>query len=139
MIGALTRIPSDEVRRRITAEMTNRYPGLTQSHMGVFQHIDHPPEGTRQTDLAERMQMTKQALGELVDDMERLDLVERTPDPGDRRAKIVKLTGRGWEAHEFTLQIGVGIEAEWSGRMGQEKFAELIVLLQELEQRIFQE
>ena len=117
--------------------MAQRYPGLTQSHMGVFQHIDHPPQGTRQTELAERMQITKQALGELVDDMERLGLVERKPDPDDRRAKLVSLTERGWQAHEYALEFGGGIEAEWSARMGEAKFAQLIALLQELEQRIF--
>ncbi len=136
MIGALTRIPSDEVRRRISAAMAARY-GLTQSHMGIFQHVDHPPEGTRQTELAERMQITKQALGELVDDMERRGMVERRPVPGDRRAKLVCLTDLGWEAHEYASEFGVGIEADWSRRMGEAKFAELIALLQELEQRIF--
>jgi len=51
--------------------------------------------GTRLTELAKRAAMTKQAMGELVDECERIDLVARTADPSDGRAKIVIFTTRG--------------------------------------------
>jgi len=51
--------------------------------------------GTRLTELAKRAAMTKQAMGELVDDCERIELVTRTADPTDGRAKIVVFTARG--------------------------------------------
>jgi DNA-binding MarR family transcriptional regulator len=51
--------------------------------------------GTRLTELAKRAAMTKQAMGELVDECERIDLVARTADPSDGRAKIVVFTTRG--------------------------------------------
>ena len=70
-----------------------RFPGLTTAHMGVFQNIDHPPEGTRQTELAARMQITKHALGEVVDALEGGGYAERLADPTDRRAKLEKVGG----------------------------------------------
>ena len=51
--------------------------------------------GTRLTELARRAAMTKQAMGELVDECERIELVTRTADPTDGRAKIVVFTARG--------------------------------------------
>jgi DNA-binding MarR family transcriptional regulator len=55
-------------------------------------------EGTNLTELARRAAMTKQAMGELVDECESLNLVRRVRDPNDGRARIVMFTraGRRW-------------------------------------------
>lgn len=55
-------------------------------------------EGTRLTELARRAGMSKQAMGELVDECETLGLVRRVRDPSDGRARIVLFTraGRLW-------------------------------------------
>ena len=87
--------------------------GQRPAHSGVFAHIDL--EGTRLTQLAARANMTPQAMGELVDDLERLDYVERRPDPADRRAKLITLTARGRAciraAHVTIAQIEQDLEA----------------------------
>lgn len=54
-----------------------------------------PPGGMRQTDLAARASVTKQALGEAVDALVRLGVVERLQDPADGRASLVVLTRSG--------------------------------------------
>ena len=56
------------------------------SHSAVFSHIK--PEGSRLTDLARGANITPQAMGELVDELEAMDYVVRQPDPTDRRAKL---------------------------------------------------
>jgi DNA-binding MarR family transcriptional regulator len=63
------------------------------SHSAVFAQIR--PEGNRLTELARGANMTPQAMGELVDELEALGYVERRPDPSDRRAKLILLTERG--------------------------------------------
>jgi DNA-binding MarR family transcriptional regulator len=52
-------------------------------------------EGTRLTELARRASMSKQAMGELVDQCTELGLVDRVADPSDGRARIVKFTRAG--------------------------------------------
>jgi DNA-binding MarR family transcriptional regulator len=52
-------------------------------------------EGTRLTELARRASMSKQAMGELVDQCVELGLVDRVADPSDRRARIVTFTPAG--------------------------------------------
>src|SRR4029434_4704723 len=63
------------------------------SHSAVFAQIK--PEGSRLTELARGANMTPQAMGELVDELEQLGYVERRPDPTDRRDKNIMLTAWG--------------------------------------------
>lgn len=54
-----------------------------------------PLEGARITDLAKAAGVTKQAMALTVTDLEKVGYVERTPDPDDGRAKIVRLSESG--------------------------------------------
>lgn len=63
------------------------------AHISLTRNLDIC--GTRLTELARRAEMTKQAMGELVDQCAALGLVERTTDPNDRRARIVTFTPAG--------------------------------------------
>ena len=65
------------------------------AHSAVFQYLDDT--GTTVSTLAERAQITKQAMGERVGHLESHGYVGRGPDPGDRRAKLVLPTDRGRE------------------------------------------
>ena len=75
------------------ARWSQRHPGVRRAHLQLMPHLDL--EGTRITELARRAEITKQAVGQLVSDMEDAGYVERRPDPTDQRAKIVVLTRRG--------------------------------------------
>ena len=66
---------------------------VTEVQMALFQNLDLG--GTRLTDVAARASMTKQGMMELVDKAASLRLVERRPDPGDRRAKFIQFTPDG--------------------------------------------
>jgi DNA-binding MarR family transcriptional regulator len=133
LIGELLRVPAQAVVRHCHRAFTEAgYTGIRPAHMSILQHVDHPPGGTRIGELAERAQMTKQSMGQLVADMERGGLVERVPDPTDGRARIVRLTERGWMMHETAGEIVRGLEAEWATRLGGPKLDRLRQLLKEL-------
>lgn len=70
-----------------------RYSAIRYKHLSIMPHLDL--EGTRVTVLAERMEMTKQGVGQLVSEMEDQGILERLPDPTDGRAKLVRLTAAG--------------------------------------------
>src|ERR1700748_3305048 len=74
--------------RRIL-EIVNRsgFPEIRMAHLHLPRNLDI--EGTRLTVLPQRAEMSKQAMGELVDQGEKMHLVQRQPDPQDPRAKIV--------------------------------------------------
>jgi len=69
------------------------HAGTRIAHIGLTRNLD--VEGTRLTELARRASMSKQAMGELVDQCFELGLVDRVADPSDRRARIVRFTSAG--------------------------------------------
>jgi len=111
---------SEELGRRVEAA---GYADLRPSHGCVFGTID--PDGSRLTDLAERARMTKQTVGEAATDLERRGYVERVPDPNDGRAKIIRLTARGREAHAIGRGLIDDLERDWAERFGEERVAAL--------------
>ncbi|MEO1334258.1 MAG: MarR family transcriptional regulator [Myxococcota bacterium] len=85
------RLLNEESMRRVQANP--RYRGARAGHLAIFPHLDL--DGTRLTELARRMGVTKQAVSQLVDELERIGVLAREPDPDDRRAKRVVFTDRG--------------------------------------------
>ena len=74
-------------------------------------------------------------MAELVAHLERHGYVERMPDPGDRRAKLVRATPRGSEVYAIAREFVAELEAEWAGRIGKLKMRRLRELLEELTRR----
>jgi DNA-binding MarR family transcriptional regulator len=81
------------------------------AHGAVFQYLDDT--GTTVSVLAERAQMTKQAMAELVQHLESHGYLTRIPDPDDRRAKLVLPTERGHEV----IAIAQGLVPELEGQV----------------------
>jgi DNA-binding MarR family transcriptional regulator len=98
---------------------------LTRLHGAVIAHLDE--EGTRATELARRSGRHKQVIGRIVDELEELGYVERRPEVGDRRAKLVVPTERGREAMRLSDEIIGDIdrrEADILGKAGYRDFKE---------------
>ncbi len=98
---------------------------VRSAHGAVFQYLDDT--GTTVSVLAERAQMTKQAMAELVLHLENQGYVTRTPDPGDRRAKLVIPTERGREV----VSIAQGLVPEIEERLSQLLGADRVQALRE--------
>jgi DNA-binding MarR family transcriptional regulator len=96
---------------------------LRPAHTSLFPHIDQ--QGTRLTELARRLGVTKQAAGQLVSDLEELEVVERLDDPADGRAKLVRFTETGLKALHHGLSVLQGIEAELERRLGRARMRDL--------------
>jgi DNA-binding MarR family transcriptional regulator len=116
---------AEEMNRRVAQ---TPYSDIRITHGCVFGNIE--PEGSRLTYLAERADMTKQSVGEVTTELERLGYVERVPDPNDGRAKIIRLTERGRAAQALGLGIIDEIEQEWAERYGAERVAALRAALE---------
>jgi len=82
--------------------------------------------------LAEHLRIAARSATEVVDDLERRGLVERGPDPGDRRATLVTLTPAGKAAGE-RIRAARHAEAErFFGALDPRERAELTRLLRKL-------
>ena len=99
-------------------------------HSAVFAQIEW--EGSRLTDLARRANMTPQAMGEVVDELEALGYVQREPDPTDRRAKRIVLTDSGRAAVNAGIATIQGLEQQITEILGERGHATLRRLLTKL-------
>jgi DNA-binding MarR family transcriptional regulator len=103
---------------------------IRPTHGCVFRYVKGG--GLRLTELAEHANMTKQSVGEIVDDLASRGYVERAPHPADRRAKLICLTERGEQAQAFGLRLFAEIERRWAERYGAERIAALRETLEEI-------
>lgn len=71
------------------------YDDLKPSHSALFSNLG--PEGARLVDVAAKAGITKQSMAAIADELEVLGYIERLPDPSDGRARIIKLSKRGWD------------------------------------------
>jgi DNA-binding MarR family transcriptional regulator len=125
LLDDVKRIGFGELHRRLETE---GHPQIRNAHGCVFRYID--VDGSRLTELATQSGVTKQSVGEFVDELEALGYVERVPDPMDGRAKIIQLTERGRDARRAALRIFDDMEREWAERFGEERVAELREVLE---------
>jgi|SRR6188472_179887 DNA-binding MarR family transcriptional regulator len=103
-------------------------------HGNVFGFLDD--EGTRVSVLAQRAQVTKQSMAELVAHLERHGYVERVPDPADGRAKLVRATPRGKELYAIAREFVAELEQRWTEQLGARKMRQLRQLLVELNEAL---
>jgi DNA-binding MarR family transcriptional regulator len=128
LIGALLRVPSQAIHRRIINELnTAGFEELRLPHMAVLQFPG--PEGARPGTLAERAGMSKQAMNQLLRSLEDLGYISRSDAPEEGRARIVRFTKRGRAAYSKVHDILRDIEHEWSAELGPTRFAQLKELL----------
>jgi DNA-binding MarR family transcriptional regulator len=123
-LGLLLFIPYREMESRVMAALAAAgYDDVTLAQARIFQRIG--PDGSRLTELAEQAQVTKQTAGFLVDQLERAGYVERTPDPTDARARLVRIARRGAEAVPIAAAVVAEVEKEWADHLGERRVAEL--------------
>jgi DNA-binding MarR family transcriptional regulator len=127
LLTQLTRLFQTELFERLVAA------GLEDArvpHTHVTAYIK--AEGSRLTELAAMARMTLPAMSELVDDLQRIGIVERRPDPSDGRAKLICLTDAGWDAMRTARRAIADIEAEYARLVGAEEFEAAARTLDEL-------
>ena len=97
---------------------------LRPAHTALFPHLDL--DGTRLTELARRVGVSKQAVGQLVDELVDMGALERVPDPGDGRARLIRFADRDGE-HGIIhgLRVLAGLERELAAAIGQGRWAAL--------------
>jgi DNA-binding MarR family transcriptional regulator len=89
--------------------------------------------GARPTDLARTLGVTKAAVGQLVNVLEGQGLVERSADPSDGRAQIVRPTARAEKLFQLGRQELDEIEAEWLKVLGPGRLKQLAISLELLD------
>ncbi|MFJ6000004.1 MarR family winged helix-turn-helix transcriptional regulator [Streptomyces sp. NPDC092370] len=93
------------------------FEGLRPAHGFAFARL--APDGATVTDLAVHLGVTKQAASQLVDEMVRKGYAERRPHPGDARARLIVLTGRGRDCTRAAEEAAAEVVREWAAVLGE--------------------
>ncbi|CAA9253079.1 MAG: hypothetical protein AVDCRST_MAG10-2270 [uncultured Acidimicrobiales bacterium] len=119
-----------DFQRRARAELRRRGHDLAPSLIALLPHLDET--GTTVTVAARHAGISKQAVGKLVGELERLGYIERRPHPDDLRATLVVFTDRGAELLRDIVGTIDGIERVYAEAVGTSGLRELRSLLGEL-------
>ncbi|WP_408885652.1 MarR family winged helix-turn-helix transcriptional regulator [Komagataeibacter xylinus] len=100
---------------RLVLDRALRVEGMSMAMMRPLAYLMMLPDGVSQRALAHAMNTDSSALVRVLDLLEDEGLVERRPDPADRRAKTLHLTARGTRKCAALHQICAGMEARVLG------------------------
>ncbi len=92
LLSATTRI-EDTIRQRLREQFD-----ITLPRFDLMAQLEREPQGLLMSELSRRMMVTGGNVTAIVDQLEKEQLVQRQPQPGDRRAFAVHLTPAGREA-----------------------------------------
>ncbi|WUJ71597.1 MarR family winged helix-turn-helix transcriptional regulator [Kribbella soli] len=118
-IGILLLLADQEFVRELREHVAAQgFDDQGRSDGFVFRTLSAGP--TTISGLAERLEITKQGAGQIVDDMERRGYIERRPDPSDARAKLLHLTEHGQAALSTARKFHQAYERRLRKQFGDE-------------------
>jgi DNA-binding MarR family transcriptional regulator len=111
------------VRKRVRHGLIARGHDLHPAHTAVIPNL--PPQGLRLTELAEKLRVSVQRAGQLVQELEDAGYVERSVDARDARAKLVRYSARGRRLMQDVAEVDAALRSELAERLGEAKLAQL--------------
>jgi DNA-binding MarR family transcriptional regulator len=120
VIGAASRAMIAAMMARLTAR---GFDGMTPAFAGLIPLLD--ANGARPSALAQRSGVTKQAMSQLIHELEARGYVEQVSDPADTRAKIVRLSKRGVALRQACFVARKDIQALAAETLGKTRLARL--------------
>ena len=121
LVTDLARLVRSEMDRRINEAGL----GLTPSEARTLIHAERAG-AARQNVLAERMGVEAMTLSGSLDRLEAQDLIERLPDPTDRRAKLVHLTAKANALLDRIEPISASLRVDASRGLAPEVWAQFL-------------
>ena len=135
LVGALLRRPFMVARAHIVEQLHEAgFADLLPAHLAVFQHPG--PDGRSPRDIARAAHMTKQAMNNLLAQLERAGYLHRAVNPANRRERTVELSDRGQTVVRAIRTAVDELEARWRTTLGANDYALLRSLLQRLNQEL---
>lgn len=101
-----------------------------EARAGLLAFIDR--EGTAQTQIVRRARLSRQAVQQLLDELEHAGIVARVKNPGDARSKLVVFTAQGLDVLRDANAAKLQIEAEYRKKLGDENLRAMLSALSQL-------
>ena len=138
-LRSLLILPQDDLQAQLAVRLQRLgFPAMRPAHVQLLNAItggDASAEanhGIRLADLISVLSLPKQTVGDLIDELEELKMVERFPDPDHGVIKRVRLGPKGKVWASEVKRVSAATEAKWATRLGSKKMKSLRALLEEL-------
>ncbi len=133
-VGALLRVVWQWVRDQMYAGVIAAgYDDLNAAHVGLWRYPGL--DGLRPSQLADLAGITKQSVNDLLGHLERHGYLERVPDPGDGRARVIRLTSKGRRLEQTIYDEAGAAQLRIAQILGPRRFAQLHSSLELLAER----
>lgn len=145
-LRALLHVPQHDLQSQLASRLERLgFPALRAAQVqllsaigGVGTPLDgaatdpNDNRGVRLSDLVSVLSLPKQTVGDLLDELQEMRMVERFPDPDHGVIKRIRLgpKGKAWAAE--VRKVSAATEAKWATRLGSKKMKSLRALLEEL-------
>lgn len=116
--------------RALTLLHERGFSDITLFHTALIANLD--TAGDKITAIAEKAGITKQAMGQLVNDLENKGYVKKTKSLNDKRAYLVQFTEYGKDALRAAYEVKIIIEEEYKELLGVDNVKNLRKLLEKL-------
>jgi len=123
LVRLLIEFSKDFERRTLALLQQRGHPQIRPSHSMLFSNLGLG--AVRVTELAERAQVTQQAMGKMLKEVERMGYIERGIDKNDRRAKEIRLTKKGINLAKDGMQVVDEVRQYYAEKVGAEALDEL--------------
>jgi DNA-binding MarR family transcriptional regulator len=137
-LRSLLILPQDDLQSQLATRLQRLgFPDMRPAHVQLLNAIsggatDDANRGVRLADLINVLSLPKQTVGDLIDELEELKMVERFPDPDHGVIKRVRLGPKGKVWASEVKRVSAATEAKWATRLGSKKMKSLRALLEEL-------
>lgn len=130
-LRSLLDVPQGDLQASVATRLERLgFPTLRSTHFQLLSTINS--EGMRLAELVAAVGLPKQTVGDLIDDLEDMRMVERFPDPDHGVIKRVRLGPKGKLWATEVKRVAAATEARWATRIGSKKMKSLRALLEEL-------
>jgi len=138
-LRALLHVPQHDLQSQLATRLERLgFPALRPAELQLMSAINSVAggeagtTGVRLSDLVADVALPKQTVGDLLDELEEMKMVERFPDPDHGVIKRVRFGAKGkvWAAE--VKRVSAQTEARWATRLGSKKMRSLRALLEEL-------
>ena len=123
---------AQDFQQRLDDDLTERgIQGVSQRHRAIFLHLGQNG-ASRSVDLAQAAGIRPQSMMVIIHELEDMGLIERRPDPGDSRAKLIDFTKKGRTLISELTRSTETVWGQYRDIAGEQKLERTFIALREL-------
>jgi DNA-binding MarR family transcriptional regulator len=130
-LGAMLRVCWQWIRQQIfDGVRAAGHQDLNPAHVGLFRYPTLDRQ--RPSELADQLQITRQSVNDLLGHLEQCGYLTRQVDPGNRRARLIRLTAKGRRLEKTIANQARIAEFKIAALLGPRTFSQLRTAVEQL-------